>query len=278
MRWLVAWAAVMATLLTTAGCDQSSAQARIPRPDHIVVVIEENQSYDGVIGSADAPYLNQLARQGASLTQFYALTHPSQPNYLALFSGSFLGVSDDSCPHALTSRNLGSQLRQADLTFVGYAQTMPRVGFTGCASGAYVRRHNPWVNFNNLPASVNRPWTEFPRDFRDLPTVAFVVPDLEHDMHDGSVRQADTWLRNSLGDYADWAMTHNSLLVVTWDEDDRQGPNRVPTILVGEHVRPGDHAQPNNQYGLLRMLLDAYDLNPLHHSADVEPVDVWGDD
>lgn len=81
----------MATLLTTAGCDDSPARTGLPRPDHIVVVIEEDQSYDAVIGSAEAPYLNQLARQGASLTQFYALTHPSQPNYLALFAGSFLG-------------------------------------------------------------------------------------------------------------------------------------------------------------------------------------------
>ncbi|MFJ7962948.1 alkaline phosphatase family protein [Streptomyces sp. NPDC096324] len=274
-RGLLAWAAVVVTLLTTAGCDESSAGSGIPRPDHVVVVIEEDQPYDAVIGSPDAPYVNQLARRGASLTEFYALTHPSQPNYLALFSGSFLGVDDDSCPHTLTSRNLGSQLLQADRTFVGYAQSMPRVGFTGCSSGAYVRRHNPWVNFTNLPASANRPWTDFPRDFRDLPTVSFVVPDLEHDMRDGSVRRGDTWLRNSLGDYADWAMTHNSLLVVTWDEDDGRGPNHIPTVLVGEHVRQGDDDQPNNQFGLLRMLLDAYGLTPLHHSADAEPVDVW---
>ncbi|MFF3885510.1 alkaline phosphatase family protein [Streptomyces sp. NPDC001914] len=276
-RGLLAWAAVVVTLLATAGCDQAAGSG-IPRPDHIVVVIEGDQSYDAVIGSPDAPYLNQLAHKGASLTQFYALTRPSQPNFLALFSGSFLGVDDDSCPHALTSRNLGSQLLQAGKSFVGYAQSMPRVGFTGCSSGAYVRRHNPWVNFDNLPASANRPWTDFPRDFTDLPTVAFVVPDLDHDMHGGRVREGDTWLRDSLGAYADWAMTHNSLLVVTWDEDDGQGPNHIPTVLVGEHVRPGDDDQPNNQFGLLRMLVDAYDLKPLHHSADSEPVDVWDDD
>ncbi|MFE1287097.1 alkaline phosphatase family protein [Streptomyces sp. NPDC058751] len=266
----------MLTLLVTAGCDRASAGSGIPRPDHVVVVIEEDQPYDAVIGNPDAPYLNQLARRGASLTQFYALTHPSQPNYLALFAGSYLGVTDDSCPHALTARNLGSQLIESGRSFVGYAQSMPGAGFTGCASGAYVRRHNPWVNFDNLPSSVNRPWTDFPRDFDDLPTVAFVVPDLEHDMHDGGVRQGDTWLRDNLGDYADWAMTHNSLLVVTWDEDDSQGPNHIPTVLVGEHVQRGDHDQPNNQFGLLRMLLDAYGLKQLDHSAGAEPVDVWG--
>ncbi|MEU4083681.1 alkaline phosphatase family protein [Streptomyces aureus] len=273
-RRLLAWAAVMVTLLAGAGCGDAAGRTGLPRPDHIVVVIEDDQPYDAVIGNEEAPYLNQLARRGASLTQYYALTHPSQPNYLALFSGSFLGVDDDSCPHRLTSRNLGTQLLQSGLTFTGYAQSMPRRGFTGCADGPYVRRHNPWVNFDNLPASVNRPWTDFPHDYTKLPTVAFVVPDLEHNMHDGGVRRGDTWLRDNLGGYADWAMTHNSLLVVTWDEDDGKGPNHVPTVLVGQHVRPGDHAQPNNQFGLLRMLLDAYGLSALHHSDDVEPVDV----
>ncbi|MGJ5828359.1 alkaline phosphatase family protein [Streptomyces ossamyceticus] len=243
------------------------------------MVVEENRGYDQIIGSADAPYLNERALRGASLTEFYAITHPSQPNYLAMFAGSTLGVRNDSCPHTLTARNLGSQLLQADLTFAGYAQSMPRVGYTGCRSGAYARRHNPWVNFSNLPASVNRPWTDFPRSFEDLPTVSFVIPDLEHDMHDGSVRKADTWLRDNLGDYADWAMTRNSLLVVTWDEDESQGElsNRIPTLLVGEGVKPGEHSQPNNLYGLLRTLLDAYDLEPLGHSADAEALDVWTD-
>lgn len=269
-----------ALLLVTAGCDDSPTRHGIPRPDHVVVVIEENHGYDAIIGNEQAPYLNELARRGASLTQFYAITHPSQPNYLALFSGSTQGIRSDACPQDFSGHNLGSQLRQAGLTFAGYAQGLPHVGFTGCTSGAYVRRHNPWVNFRNLPPSVNRPWTSFPRDFADLPTVSFVVPDVAHDMHDGSVRKADTWLRENLGDYARWAMTHNSLLVVTWDEDEGgpAQPNRVPTLFVGERVRPGDLDQPNNLYGLLRTLLDAYDLEPLGHSTNAEALHVWSDE
>lgn len=273
---LVAPAAAL-VLLSAGGCGTPASGGSVPRPDHIVVVVEENHGYDDIIGSAQAPYINNLARQGASLGQFYAITHPSQPNYLALFSGSTRAVSGDSCPHILTSRNLASELLQAHLTFTGYAQNMPGVGFTGCASGSYVRRHNPWVNFTNLPASVNRPWSQFPHDFRKLPTMSFVVPDLEHDMHDGSVRKADTWLRDNLGDYARWAMTHNSLLVVTWDEDagGLLATNRIPTVLVGEQVRPGRYAQPNNLFGLLRTLLDAYGLDPLDNSADASPLGVW---
>jgi len=275
-RKSVALFAAMAVILLATGCGTSSARSQIPRPDHIVVVIEGNQGYDDIIGSPEAPYLNYLAGRGASLTDFYGITHPSQPNYVALFSGSTQGIRGDSCPHSLTGKNLASELLQADMTFAGYAQSIPRAGFTGCASGAYVRRHNPWVNFTNLPASVNRPLTSFPRDFSRLPSVSFVAPDLLHDMHDGNVRRADTWLRDNLDDYARWAMTHNSLLVVTWDEGSEKTPaNRIPTILVGEKVQPGDNSQPSNLYGLLRTFLDAFRLTPLGHSAAADPLDVW---
>src|SRR5689334_19461823 len=71
----------------------------LPRPDHVVIVIEENHGYDQIIGASAAPYINRLARQGALFTAAHGITHPSQPNYLALFSGSTQGVHDDSCPH-----------------------------------------------------------------------------------------------------------------------------------------------------------------------------------
>ncbi|MDI9829955.1 MULTISPECIES: alkaline phosphatase family protein [unclassified Streptomyces] len=279
-RTLFAGAAALALLGPAAGCGGSGDEGGgVPRPDHVVVVIEENRSYESIIGSSQAPYLNELARKGANLTQFFAITYPSQPNYIALFSGSTQGVKGNDCPHDFSGRSLGSELLQAGLTFTGYAEDLPRVGYRGCTSGAYVRRHNPWVNFTSLPASVNRPFTDFPTDYSELPTVSFVVPNLDNDMHDGSVRRADTWLRDNLGAYARWAMTHNSLLVVTWDEDEGGGDedNRIPTVVAGEPVRPGDHDQPNNLYGLLRTLLDAYDLEPLGHSADAKPLDIWKD-
>ncbi|MFD8152223.1 alkaline phosphatase family protein [Streptomyces sp. NPDC059720] len=275
---LVAVAAA-ALLAPVAGCGSSGGDGGVPRPDHVVVVVEENRGYEDVIGSPEAPFINELARKGANLTQFFAITHPSQPNYLALFSGSTQGVDDD-CPNEFSSRNLASRLIQDGLTFTGYAESLPRTGFEGCTSGPYVRRHAPWVNFTNLPASVNRPWTDFPEDFSKLPDVSFVVPNLDNDMHDGGVERADAWLRENLGDYAEWAMTNNSLLVVTWDEDEggEDEDNRIPTVVVGERVEPGDHDQPNNLYGLLRTLLDAYGLDPLGHSAEAEPLDIWKGD
>jgi len=123
----------------------------VPRPDHVVIVIEENHSFSQIIGSPDAPYINSLVAQGALFTQSYAITHPSQPNYLDIFSGSNQGVTDDSCPHYFITDNLGLYLLNASLTFAGYSEDLPSVGSLVCTSGAYARKHAPWVNFTNIP-------------------------------------------------------------------------------------------------------------------------------
>jgi len=82
-----------------------TAFAQVPTPAHVVVVIEENHGYSQIIGSPQAPYINTLATQGALFTKSYALTHPSQPNYLGLFSGSTQGITDDSCPHTFSAQS-----------------------------------------------------------------------------------------------------------------------------------------------------------------------------
>jgi hypothetical protein len=133
----------------------------VPRPDHVVIVIEENHSFSQIIGSPDAPYINSLVAQGALFTQSYAITRPSQPNYLDLFSGFNQGVTDDSCPHYFTTDNLGLYVLNASLTFGGYSEDLPSVGSTVCTSGAYARKHSPWVNFTNIPASTNLPIVTF---------------------------------------------------------------------------------------------------------------------
>jgi hypothetical protein len=98
-------------------------------------------------------------------------------------------VTSTACPqHFRTTDNLGHQLRKAGLSFIGYSESLPKTGFRGCTSGRYLRNHNPWVNFGTLPASTNPPFTDFPRDYRSLPTLAFVSPNMCHGMHDCSVR------------------------------------------------------------------------------------------
>jgi hypothetical protein len=291
-RWLVAALGVLVLLAGGAAADalvvspataageagpSPSASSSVPRPDHVVVVLLENKHRSSVMGSSSAPYLNELAGRGANMSQSYGVTHPSQGNYVALFSGDQHGVNDDRCPVDLGSKeNLGSQLQEAGLSFTGYAESLPYAGYEGCDRGRYRRKHNPWVDFANLGPEVNQPFSAFPTDYAQLPTVSFVVPNMCNDMHDCSVATGDAWLEKNLDGYARWATTHNSLLVVTFDENAGGTVNQIPTVLVGEHVRPGLYPERMNHYTLLRTLQDAYGLAPLQRSADVPALQsVW---
>jgi len=247
------------------------------RPDHIVVVIFENKHRSSVIGNSRAPYLNKLARQGANMTRSYGITHPSQPNYLALFSGSTHGVSSDACLQKFkTKQNLGSQLRKAGYSFTGYAEALPRAGFSGCVQGRYQRKHNPWVDFANLPRNTNQPFSAFPRDYRKLPTVAFVSPDMCNSMHDCSIRTGDRWMKKHFNQYARWAKRNNSWLIVTFDENAGGSANPIPTIIVGEGIRPGRYSQRMDHYTLLRTIQKAYGLPTLGRSQAARPLSkIW---
>lgn len=269
--------ALVATGLTAAA---SAAQAAtgVPRFDHIVLVMFENKAYSQISGSGSAPYLNALAAQGAKFTKSYAVTHPSQPNYIALFSGSTQGVTSDDCPKTFSGANLGAQLSGAGLSFRGYSESMPSDGYTGCVSGNYQRKHNSWVDFSSVPAASNLTYASFPApsNYASLPTVAFVTPNMCNDMHDCSVGTGDTWLKNNLDAYAQWAKTHNSLLIVTFDEDNRLALNQIFTVFAGAHVAAGSYAEKINHYNVLRTIEGAYGLPGINGAAGLTPVtDVW---
>jgi phosphatidylinositol-3-phosphatase len=259
-----------------------AAPGVVPTPAHVVVVMEENHSYDDIIGSASAPYLNSLARQGALFTSSFAVQHPSQPNYLELFSGSNQGVNTDTCPQTFSTPNLASELIAAGYKFRGYSEALPSQGSLVCTakgvngSGSYVRKHAPWTNFSNIPASVGKPFSMFPTDFNKLPTVSFVIPALMDDMHNGTVQQGDTWLQTHMDAYAQWAKQNNSLLIVTWDEDDNSQSNQIPTIIVGQGVTAGLYGELINHYSVLRTIEAMYGLPGVGNSAGLAPIlDIW---
>ena len=280
------------------------AQALPPRYDHVVIVVEENHSPSDIIGNADAPYINSLAAAGTSLASMHALIHPSQPNYLQLFSGSAQNVISDLIPenpqakptttNPFITPNLAAELRGAGLSFGGYSQTLPSIGSQVATSTDYARKHVPWTNWQNnawtddahppaaplantLPQSVNMPFTSFPAsaNYSTLPTLSFVVPDLQNDMHNGTVAQADAWLKSNIDPYYQWAQSHNSLLIVTWDEDDLKTgeTNAIPTLFAGARVKAGGVvAQPYTLHDLLRTVEDIYALPHAGSAAQVRPI------
>ncbi|GAC1394549.1 MAG: phosphatidylinositol-3-phosphatase [Ktedonobacteraceae bacterium] len=259
----------------------------LPRFDHIVVVIEENKGYSEIIGAnSPAPYINSLAGQGMLFTNAHAITHPSEPNYLDLFSGSDQGVVGDACDSSVYAPpDLGGQLIGAKLSFAGYSEGLPAAGDTRCSDSAtsYARKHAPWANFSDTNGpTTNLPYTSFPTPaagYSSLPTVSFVVPNLNNDMHDGTIQQGDIWLQQNMDAYAQWAKTNNSLLIVTWDENDTSQldpSNQVATIFVGQHVQTGTNATSINHYSVLRTLEDMYGLSPANNAASASDIlGVW---
>jgi acid phosphatase len=290
----------VSALVAALGTAAPALAADLPRYAHIVVV-EENKDFDQIIGNPAAPYINRLATEGTVFTRIFGEEHDSEGNYFWLFSGSNQNVGfDDRVPTVkFTAPNLGAALIAKGLTFKGYAQSLPAIGADvdaipwGCLYPClYGRKHVPWISFENVPdsntveTSANLRFADFPADYARLPIVAFVIPDMEHDMHNGapetSIPAGDLWLRQNLDRYYQWAKTHDSLLIVTFDEnDDKSGyqgltdpavdpdhdqrrrdlQNRIPTIFAGAHVQPGRaDAEPMTHVNILRTIEAIYGL------------------
>jgi len=240
-------------------------------------VVEENRAFRHVVGNHSMPYFDALMQRGALLVNYHGVTHPSLPNYLALFSGSTRGVTDDGCDYQYASANLYTELKAAGLSFASYSQGLPETGSTTCRAGDYRKQHNPGAYWSNVPAEANRRFSDFPEDYSKLPALTFVIPDQQHDMHDGSPARADAWLKANLAAYVDWAKQHDSLLIVTWDEDDgTTKSNHIATVIAGAHVQRGAYSQHADHYNLLRSIEAIFGLDPLGKSADAKPIGrIW---
>ena len=266
-------ALLAATFITVAHAEH------LPRPDHVVVVIEENRGYGQIMDKLNSSsYIHALSKRGMLFTQSYGVSHPSQPNYLALFSGSTQRVTNNTCGYSFTSDNLATELLSKGLSFTSYAESLPEAGDLTCMSGAYQRKHNPVTNWQGtrLLAEMNLPFSDFPQDFSKLPTVSFVIPNLSNDMHDGSLEAADIWLKKHIDPYVEWAFKNNSLLILTWDEDDLKQNNQIVTLFVGPMVKVGINSERINHYSVLTTILDFYGLPAVGLSQSSNAINgVW---
>ena len=269
---------------------------QLPVYDHIVIVFEENKDYDQVIGNKAATYINgTLKAEGADLARMYAEEHYSEGNYFWLLSGSNQNIGfQDAIPskksksvYPFLAPNLAEQLIKHGLSFKGYSEDLPAIGDPVAQKGHYARKHVPWVSFGNIPNgktpgdSSHLCFVDFPEDYNRLPTVSVVIPNLIHDMHDGrppkSVADGDAWLKEHLDGYYQWSKNHNSLLIVTFDENndtshyagttdpasrDKVIQNRIPTIFAGAHVKHGEYSEKNGvtHVNILRTLESMYKL------------------
>ena len=267
-----------ATAITTATSPTAQAAASVPVFDHIVLVMFENHAYSQINGSSSAPYFNCLAGQGAKFTQSYGVTHPSQPNYLALFSGSTQGVTDDSCPHDLQrqqprhaadhgGQDLQGLLRDAcPPTATPAAPAASTSASTTAGSTSATCRPPATSDFTAFPSSTN---------YATLPDRLLRHP--EHvQRHARLLGQHGRHLaKNNLDAYAQWAKTHNSLLIVTFDEDNGGSSNHILTTFVGAHTQVGTFTEPDQP--LQRAAHDRERVRPLASGnvGSARITDVW---
>jgi hypothetical protein len=255
-------------ILAAAGATHGREAGAVgPHASSVILVIMENRDYRRIIGNPQAPFINgTLVPQSALMTDSHAITHPSQPNYLALFSGSTQGIIDDSCPHSFSTENLGAEVLAAGKTFDGYSESMPKDGYKGCSTTLYARKHNPWVNFTNVPASSNLIWYDLPGV---PPSVSIIVPNLCNDMHDCSTKTGDNWLKANLPAILMYDSSHDGLLILTWDEadPDNNGSNRIATMLFGPMIVPGTYAQTVNHYNVLHTIEHVMDVACTAHAC-----------
>jgi phosphatidylinositol-3-phosphatase len=250
----------------------------IPASSHVFVVMEENHSYLSVIGNSAMPYLNSLASKYGLATQYYANTHPSIGNYFMLTTGEIITNNDSFCS-TISADNVVRHLLTAGKTWKSYAESLPYAGYTGCGSGEYTKRHNPLAFFSDVANSSERynlvPFTQFPKDLADhaLPHYSFIVPNLLDDAHDGTLQQADAWLKKNIAPLiASSTFQQDGILVIVFDEsfdsDTAHGGGHVPAVVIGPKVKAGEKSVSFYQHqNTLKTLMEALGMNSFPGAA-----------
>jgi phosphatidylinositol-3-phosphatase len=247
-------------------------------PDHIIFVWFENKNYSQIINSASAPYINSLIPEGTLFTNFHALGHPSYPEYIKFFSGTDNGKRDNNCVNdkPFNVPNLYTQLNLKGKSFAWYSEGLPFTGSDTCSAYPYAERHNPVTIFSNVPGSVNKTFAEFPSNYSMLEKVVCITPNLKNDMHDGSILEGDTWLKNNLKPLIDWCKTHNSVFVIYFDEDNGTVDNHIAVLAVGEPIKKNyTDSLRYNHYNMTRTILEKYSAAPIGNSINSQPITSW---
>ena len=251
----------------------SAAAGGQPVFGHVYLIVLENHGYDSVVRGTQMPYLRSLIAKGGLETAYQGVSRPSQPNYIALFSGDVQDIDDDGI-HNINAPNLADQLEGKGKSWSVSAENVPGGCFTGATAkggrdgpGTYARKHEPAISF----VSISRNPTRCAR-IHDLtafdPAEAdfqLIVPNLCNDAHDCPLSTADAWLSKLVPKITGSdAFKKDGLLIVTFDEAESRQANHVPLVALGPSVRPGTTSNtPTTHYSLLRTIEDNWGLGCL---------------
>jgi len=276
-------------VVTVSGTPPPPPQAGVPASNHVVLLVEENHMYSDVIGSGAMPYLSSLASKYGLATQYYADTHPSIGNYFMLTTGQILTNNDGECSPTFVTQaqdNIVRHLIAAGKTWKSYAESLPSVGYIGCDSGAYLKRHNPFSYITDVTQSSTEvanlvPFTQFATDLANnqLPNFSFIVPNANDDAHNGTLGQADTWLQQNIAPLIAspaFQAGGDGILIIVFDEaetsDTQHGGGHVAAVVTGPKVKPGYVSTTLYQHeSTLKTILEALAANPSLGNAATAP-------
>lgn len=240
----------------------------VPRFRHVFVVVMENRPAAAVYGGSADPYLRALARRYSVATAYYAVAHPSLPNYLALLGGSTFGVRSDCSRCYVRAPNLVDRLEAAHRTWGAYMEGLPSPGYLGAAwwPGLYAGRHDPFRYFADIRSDPRRRRRILPLSALwpglatgRVPDLVWITPDLCHDMHSCPTAVGDMWLRLVLPRILrSAAWRDGGVVFVTWDEGGASAPGapgrggRVALLAISPMSVPG---------GRMTRLANAYSLS-----------------
>ena len=255
--------------------EPATGTSGVPAFAHVHLIVMENHGLSGILGNGAAPYLNSLIARYGLATDYRAVAHPSEPNYLALFSGSTQGVTDDGV-HNIAAGNLADQLDAAGRTWRVFAQNVPPGCFQGYSAsggpdgpGTYARKHEPAISFTSISGNAARcaNITDFAHFDPASADYELIIPNMCNDMHDCGVAQGDRFLAGFVPrilDSAAWQ--RGGVLFITWDEG--SGSEPVATLVIAPGVPAGFRSSvPHDHYSLLRTIEDAWGLPCLAHAC-----------
>jgi phospholipase C len=270
----------------------SSTPTATPRPlvpnfEHIVIIMFENKEYGTVIGNPLMPNYNKLAREYTLLTQYYAVTHPSLPNYIALMGGDTFGIDRNCHDCFIDAPSLPDLIEASGRTWKTYQEDMPEPCYLG-DTHLYVQKHNPFIYFNRIRLDTARcertivPLTALQTDIEagSLPNFIFITPNLCNDAHDCPLDVADAWLTELLGRLVPAldAKTESYLIVMLFEEGQGnhsccglplEAGGRVPVVFYSPLVKIGfEDTTPYTHYSLLKTISTAWGLPFLGHAAE----------
>lgn len=249
---------------------------------HVVIIVFENTSS---AAAKNQPYFKSLMSRGAFLSQYYAITHPSQPNYLALVGASTFKVTDDA-NYDINAKHIGNLLETKGYTWKSYAEAYPGDCYLGAIKDTYYRKHEPFMSFINVSTDPKEcknilPGKQFFADLaaNQLPTYSLYVPDINNDGHDKGVAFSDKWLSNTFGAiFNDPKVMKDTLFILTFDEDDWSDNNKVYTVFLGAAVKEGANSSSKyNHYSTVRTIEDIFGLESLGtNDRKATPIsDIW---